>query len=87
MDGDDDMLWSEVRQLYPNHFVYLEDLQSYMEDGKIHIDEVAVIRPLMDSNEALQALKEAKQNKFIYHTSNEKIVMDVVTKPIARGIR
>lgn len=81
------MLWSEVRDLYPNQFVYLEDVQSYMEDGRLYVDEVAVIRPLMDSKEALQALKGARQNKFIYHTSNEEIVMDVVTKPMVRGVR
>lgn len=81
------MLWSEVRELYPSQFVYLEDLQSHMEDGKLYVDEVAIIRPLIDSHEALQALKAAKENKFIYHTSNEKIVMDVVMKPMVRGIR
>ncbi|WP_258110950.1 hypothetical protein [Alicyclobacillus sp. SP_1] len=81
------MLWSEVRELYPSQFVYLEDLQSHIEDGKLYVDEVAIIRPLIDSHEALQALKAAKANKFIYHTSNEKIVMDVVMKPMVRGIR
>ena len=80
------MLWSEVRELYPNQFVYLEDLQSHMEDGKLCVDEVAIIRPLKSSQEALQALKAARQNNFIYHTSNEKIVMDVVMKPMVRGI-
>ncbi|MFD1673366.1 hypothetical protein [Alicyclobacillus fodiniaquatilis] len=81
------MLWSVVRNLYPNQFVYLEDLQSHMQDGKLYVDEVAIIRPLTDSQEALQALKDAREKKFIYHTSNEQIVMDIVRKPLIKGIR
>lgn len=80
------MLWSEVRELYPNQFVYLEDLQSHMQDGKLYVEDVAIIRPLGDTQEALQALKAAKEKKFIYHTSNEQIVMDVVMKPMVRGM-
>jgi len=44
--------------LYPNQYVYLEDLQSHM-DGKLCVDEVAIIRPLKSSPEVLQALKAA----------------------------
>ncbi|EPZ47376.1 hypothetical protein N007_06515 [Alicyclobacillus acidoterrestris ATCC 49025] len=73
--------------MYPNQFVYLEDLQSRVQDGKLYVDEVALIRPLTDSQEALQALKAARDKKFIYHTSHEQIVMEVVMKPIARGVR
>lgn len=80
------MLWSAVRELYPNQFVYLKDLQSHMRDGKLYIDEVAIIRPLSDPRETMQALKTAKDKNFIYHTSNENIVMDVVMKPMVRGI-
>lgn len=32
------MLWSDVRELYPSQFVYLEDLQSHMEDGKLCVE-------------------------------------------------
>jgi hypothetical protein len=81
------MLWAVVRNLYPNQFVYLEDLQSHMQDGKLYVDEVAIIRPLTDSQEALQALKDAREKKFIYHTSNEQIVMDIVRKPMIKDIR
>jgi len=80
------MLWSEVRELFPNQFVYLEDIQSHIQDGKLYVEEVAVIRPLPNPEEALQALKAAKDQRFIYHTSNERIVMDVVMKPMVRGI-
>lgn len=80
------MLWADVRKLYPGQFVYLEDLQSHIQDGKLYVEEVAVIRPLVDSKEALRALKSASGNRFIYHTANERVVMDVVMKPMVRSV-
>lgn len=32
------MQWSEVRLLYPNQVVYLEDLCSQVEGGHLHVD-------------------------------------------------
>lgn len=80
------MLWSKVREMFPNQFLLLEDIESHIEEGKLFVDEVAVIRPLADSQEALQALKSAHDRRFIYHTKNERIVMDIVVKPMIRGV-
>ena len=57
-----------------------------MEDGKLLVEEVAVIRALADSHEALKAMKTAKDRRFIYHTSNERVVMEVTAKPLVRGM-
>jgi len=81
------MQWSEVRKLFPDQYVFVEDLKSIIDEGKLYVEEVALIRPLQDSKETLKALKESKDNRFIYHTSNEKIVMDVVMKPMVRAVR
>ncbi len=80
------MQWSEVRTLYPDQFVYLEDLSSHVEDGQLHVEEVAIIRPLANARETWDAFKSAHDRRFIYHTSREQIVMDVVTKPLIRGL-
>ncbi len=80
------MHWSEVRTLYPDQFVYLEDLRSHVEDGHLHVEEVALIRPLTDTRETWDAFKSAHDRRFIYHTSQEQIVMDIVTKPLIRGM-
>jgi len=80
------MRWSEVRSLYPNQFVYVEDVNSRMEDGKLVVEEVAVIRALADSHEALDAMKTAKNRRFIYHTAHARVVMDVIAKPLVRGM-
>lgn len=42
------MLWSEVRELFPDQFVLVEELKSHYEDDKLHVEEVAVIRPIQD---------------------------------------
>ena len=80
------MMWSEVRKMFPNQFVLLEDIKSHIEEGKLFVEEVAVIRPLADSQEALQAMKSAHDRRFIYHTKNDRIVMDIVVKPMVRGV-
>ena len=80
------MMWSEVRKMFPNQFVLLEDIKSHIEENKLFVEEVAVIRPLADSQDALQAMKSAHDRRFIYHTKNERIVMDIVVKPMVRGV-
>jgi|GEM_PF-4860477 len=42
------MQWSEVRSLFPDSFVLVEDQKSHVENGELHVEEVAVIRPLAD---------------------------------------
>ncbi|WDM03058.1 hypothetical protein JI721_13960 [Alicyclobacillus cycloheptanicus] len=81
------MLWSEVRRIFPDQFVLVEDLKSRIEDGKLFVEEVSLIRPLRDSKETLDALKESKGKRFIYHTSNENIIMNVVVKPMVRAVK
>lgn len=71
------MLWSDVRELFPNQFILMEDIKSYVADGQVHIKEVAVIRPLADGKEATRELRECKDNKFICHTSKPQIVMPI----------
>lgn len=40
------MLWTEVRELFPDQFVLVEELKSHYEDNKLHVEEVAVIKPI-----------------------------------------
>ncbi|NMP25191.1 hypothetical protein [Sulfobacillus harzensis] len=79
------MQWSEVRALFPNTFVLMEDQRSYTENGEWHVDEVAVIRPLHDGKEALMAVRAAHGSTFVYHTKHPEIVMPIRSKPAYRG--
>ncbi|TDF99527.1 hypothetical protein [Paenibacillus piri] len=80
------MLWTEVRNLFPDQFVLLEELKSHYEDSKLHIEEVAVIKPIQDAQEAMKELFTAKNERFVYHTSNENIIIEVRAKPMIRRI-
>lgn len=40
------MLWSEVRELFPNQFVLVEELKSHYVDNQLHVEEVAVMKAL-----------------------------------------
>lgn len=70
------MKWEEVRKIYPDQFVKLEVLESHIEDDKEVVDEVAVIKPIEES-EATQELLKSKDNKLVYHTSNKEIVLKI----------
>lgn len=78
------MLWTEVRELFPDQFVLVEELKSHYEDNKLHVEEVAVIKPIPDAQEAWKELFSAKNERFVYHTSNEAIIVEVRDKPMVR---
>ncbi len=42
------MKWSECRELYPNQFVKLKVLSSYIESGQEFIKDIEVIKPVSD---------------------------------------
>lgn len=79
------MLWSEVRELFPNQFVLVEELKShYVEQNKLHVDEVAVVRTVSDSHAAWKEVFSAPTGQFVYHTSNQEVVIEVKVKPMIR---
>lgn len=80
------MQWSEVRRLFPDTFVLVEDQKSHVENGELHVEEVAVIRPLTDGKEAMDELMKAHGTVFVYHTKHPQIAMPIRTKPAFRGI-
>ncbi|MFD0678191.1 MULTISPECIES: hypothetical protein [unclassified Paenibacillus] len=80
------MLWSEVRDLFPDQFVLVEELKSHYEDSMLHVEEVAVIKTIQDAQEAWKELFSAKNERFVYHTSKENIVIEVRTKPMIRRL-
>lgn len=70
------MKWKDVRKLYPDQFVKIEVLDSHTEKGKQFVDDVAVIEPVNESN-ATKELLNSKNNTLVYHTSKEKIVLEI----------
>ena len=68
--------WSEVRKLYPNQFVKLKSLSSYIKDGQEIIDDMAVISPIPDEMATKELLK-SKGDELVYHTIHENIVLEI----------
>lgn len=79
------MRWIEVRELFPDTFVVLENLKSHTQDGHLHVEEVAVIRPLADGKEAVMEMRNCTGDRFIYHTSKDEIVMPIRPMPNLRS--
>ncbi len=78
------MKWQEVRRLYPNQYVILEELESNIKENKKYIDDVAIIKSIDNPKEATRELVRSKGKKFVYHTAEESIVIEIVRSP---GIR
>ena len=74
-----DMRWSEVRQLFPNQFVLVQALKSHQDGDRLYVDEMAVIRPIPDPHEATRELLKSTDDRFVYHTGNPELVMEVVS--------
>lgn len=71
------MKWEEVRKIYPNRFVKIKILESHIEENIKYIDDMAVIEALENNVEATRELVRAKDDILIYHTSNEKIEIEI----------
>ena len=81
------MKWQEVRELYPNKFVKIEVIKSHIVDEKEYVDEVAVIKAIEDSKEAMKEFIKWKNKEIIYSTKNKEFIIDVVKHiGIRRGI-
>ena len=68
------MLWTEVREKFPDQFLLVEEIKSHVENGSKIIDEVAVIDTVPDS-EATAMLLKCKDKKIVAHTSNPKLII------------
>lgn len=79
------MKWSEVRRLFPDTFVLVAGQTSHVENGELHVEEVAIIRPLIDGKEAMDELMKAHGNVFVYHTKHPRVAMPIRSKPAYRG--
>jgi hypothetical protein len=79
------MKWSEVREIYPNQFVKLKVLSSYIESGQEFFEDIAVIEPVSDEL-ASKELLQSKGDQLVYHTANENIVLEVRQDVVLRRL-
>ena len=67
------MKWTEVKKVYPDQWVKLNILSSHVKNDYLYIDELDIIRPIVDDHEATIELAKCRENNLIFHTSNEVI--------------
>ncbi len=79
------MKWEEVKKLYPNQYVLLEELEATVQGNKKIVKDVAIIRPIQDPKEATRELVRSKGKRFVYHTLEEDIIIEIVQTPRFRG--
>lgn len=79
------MKWEEVKEVYPNQYVLIKILKSHIEDNREVVDEVAVERCIKDPREATSLLVRSKGDTLVYHTGNERIVLELRARPGLRG--
>lgn len=81
------MTWAEVRKFYPDQFVKFEIIESHIEGNKEIVDEIAIIKSIIDSKEAMREFVHRKEGQLIYSTKNEKLIIDIVKYAgIRRGV-
>lgn len=71
------MKWDEVREIYPNKFIKIKTLESHTVENEKIIDEMAVIKVFEDNKQATKELVKSKDDEVVYHTGNEKIIIEL----------
>ena len=72
------MIWSEVRQAYPNRWLIIEAVEAYTLDERRILDKIAVMETCRDNTEVMQAYERwhqaYPQREFYFaHTGREEL--------------
>ena len=62
--------------MYPDQFVKVKVLSSYVKNNQEFIEEVAVVKSIPDGL-ATKELLNSKGDELVYHTSNKNIVLEI----------
>ncbi len=71
------MKWEKVKQKYPDQWVKLKILDSSIIGKKKVISDMKVIHSIEDGKKAARELGSCKDDEVVFHTSNEKIVIEI----------
>jgi hypothetical protein len=67
------MKWDEVRKLYPDQWIKLNIISSHVDNDYLYIDELEVIKTLVDDHKATIELTKSRGNNLVFHTSHDII--------------
>lgn len=71
------MNWKKVREKYPDQWVKIKINDYYITDNKKIIKDMNVINSIYDDKTASRELGNCKEAEVVYHTSNEKIYLEI----------
>ncbi|MCD8502367.1 MAG: hypothetical protein LRY71_12770 [Bacillaceae bacterium] len=81
------MKWSEIRKIYPNQYVKLSIIVSYLENNNRIVTDVALVNVIEDPQLATKELLKSKSDTIVYHTGAEEIVIEMRKAIDLRGMR
>ena len=72
------MLWTDVRNVYPNQWLIIEALEAHTEDNRRLLDRIAVVETCADGTAALQSYRRLHQQYplrefYFVHTNREEL--------------
>ena len=71
------MKWKEVREEYPDQWVKIKIINYNITDNKKIIKDMEVLKSFDDKKIASRELGNCKEDEVVYHTSNEKIYLEI----------
>ena len=75
------MKWSEARASYPNKWLLFEAIESHSIDGQRVIEDISIINLFDEGRDALKEYsekhkKDKSREMYVYHTKNEKLIIE-----------
>jgi hypothetical protein len=75
------MVWEEARNMYVNKWVLIEAIDAYSEEGRRVVKELSIINVYDEGKEALKEYaekhkKDKSREMYVYHTKNEKLIIE-----------
>jgi hypothetical protein len=75
------MIWEEARNMYVNKWVLIEAIDAYSEEGRRVVKELSIINVYDEGKEALKEYaekhkKDKSREMYVYHTKNEKLIIE-----------
>ncbi len=75
------MRWEEARNMYVDKWILLEAIDAYSQEGRRIVNELSVINAYDEGKEALKEYaekhkKDKSREMYVYHTKNEKLLIE-----------
>lgn len=75
------MKWEEARRLYNDKWILFEAISAYSKNGKRIVKDLSIINAYDEGKEALKEYaekhkKDKSRELYVYHTKNDKLLIE-----------